>query len=154
MIRKNAVYLVTTSLLSRRCCFDNDLFIYNMNESAQWRSREQRYVLWCILYSNMHTADLKNRMGGGDMSLVEVTFHSENIPKAFIFQFLKQHNLQLFTSSAKKYEPGNEKMCLMSYVNNKGADHPAHPRSLISAFVVRCLDSIISLDSIAKISRL
>ena len=31
----------------------------------------------------------------------------------------------------------------MSYANNKGADQPAHPRSLISAFVVRCLDSII-----------
>ena len=30
---------------------------------------------------------------------------------------------------------------LLSYVNNKGADQPAHPRSLISAFVVRCLDS-------------
>ena len=29
-----------------------------------------------------------------------------------------------------------------------------HPRSLIGAFVVRFLDSIISLDSIAKISRL
>ena len=27
--------------------------------------------------------------------------------------------------------------------NNKGADQPAHPRSLISAFVVRCLDSIV-----------
>ena len=40
-------------------------------------------------------------------------------------------------------EPGHEKMCLMSYANNKGADQPAHPRSLISAFVVRCLDSII-----------
>ena len=51
-------------------------------------------------------------------------------------------------------EPGHEKMCLMSYANNKGADQPAHPRSLISAFVVRCLDSIISLDSIAEISRL
>ena len=53
-------------------------------------------------------------------------------------------------------ELGHEKMCLtcMSYANNKGADQPAHPRSLISAFVVRCLDSIISLDSIAKISRL
>ena len=38
-------------------------------------------------------------------------------------------------------------MCLMSYANNKGADQPAHPRSLISAFVVRCLDSIIFLDS-------
>ena len=39
----------------------------------------------------------------------------------------------------------------MSYANNKDADQPAYPRSLISAFVVRCLDSIISLDSIAKI---
>ena len=52
------------------------------------------------------------------------------------------------------YEPGHEKMCLMSYANNKDADQPAHPRSLISAFVVHCLDSIISLDSIAEISRL
>ena len=42
----------------------------------------------------------------------------------------------------------------MSYANNKGADQPAHPRSLISAFVVRCLGSIISLYSIAEISRL
>ena len=42
----------------------------------------------------------------------------------------------------------------MSYANNKGADQPAHLRSLISAFVVRFLDCIISLDSIAEISRL
>ena len=54
----------------------------------------------------------------------------------------------------KACEPGHEKICLVSYANNKGADQPAHPRSLISAFVVRCLDSIISLDSIAEISRL
>ena len=33
------------------------------------------------------------------------------------------------------YEPDHDKMCLMSYANNKGADQPAHPRSLISAFV-------------------
>ena len=50
-------------------------------------------------------------------------------------------------------EPVHEKMCPMSYANNKGADQPAHPRSLISAFVIRCLDRIISLDSIAEISR-
>ena len=42
-------------------------------------------------------------------------------------------------------ELGHEKICLISYVNNKGADQPVHPRSLISAFVVRWLDSIISL---------
>ena len=57
-------------------------------------------------------------------------------------------------ASLDSYEPGHEKMCLMSYANNKGADQPAHPRSLISGLVVRCLDSIISLDSIAEISRL
>ena len=28
------------------------------------------------------------------------------------------------------------------YANNKGADQPAHRRSLISAFVVRCLECI------------
>ena len=42
----------------------------------------------------------------------------------------------------------------MSYENNNGADQPAHPRSLISAFVPRCLDSIIPLLAIAEISRL
>ena len=42
----------------------------------------------------------------------------------------------------------------MSYANNKGADQPAHPRSLISAFVVSCLDSVMSLVSVTKISSL
>ena len=43
---------------------------------------------------------------------------------------------------------------VMPYANNKGADQPAHSRSLISAFVVRILDSIIPLVSICKLSRL
>ena len=42
----------------------------------------------------------------------------------------------------------------MPYANNKGADQPAHPCSLISAFVVRCLDSIIAILVKSKISRL
>ena len=37
---------------------------------------------------------------------------------------------------------------------NKGADQPAHPHSLISAFVVPCLDSITPLVVIFDISRL
>ena len=32
-------------------------------------------------------------------------------------------------------EPRYEKNLFMSYVKNKGADQPVHPRSLISAFV-------------------
>ena len=48
----------------------------------------------------------------------------------------------------------------MSYViceqqrRRSGADQPAHPRSLISAFVVRCLDSTVSPVSVTKISSL
>ena len=49
------------------------------------------------------------------------------------------------------YEPGHAKMCLMPYANNKCADQPAHPPSLISAFVVRFLDSIISLVSRSEV---
>ena len=42
---------------------------------------------------------------------------------------------------------------VLPYVN-KDADQPAHPHSLISAFVIHCLDSIIPLVSIPKISSL
>ena len=41
-------------------------------------------------------------------------------------------------------------MCLMPYANNKGADQPVHPRSLISTFAVRCLDSMICILAISK----
>ena len=40
--------------------------------------------------------------------------------------------------------PRREKTCLQGFANNTGADQPAHPRSLISAYVIRFLKSIIS----------
>ena len=40
-------------------------------------------------------------------------------------------------------EPRREKTCLRGFANNTDADQPAHPRSLISAFVIRFLDSTI-----------
>ena len=42
----------------------------------------------------------------------------------------------------------------MPFANNKGADQLAHPRSLISTFVVRFLDSIIPMVFISETSRL
>ena len=42
----------------------------------------------------------------------------------------------------------------MPYAINTGADQPARARILISAFVVRCLYSIILLPAKAEISRL
>ena len=52
------------------------------------------------------------------------------------------------------YEPCLEKICFTPYANNKRADQPEHPRSLISAFVVRWLDSIMSILAKSIISRL
>ena len=77
-----------------------------------------------------------------------------------LFNWLKCPNIEISKKSSRGretytdlHEPDHVKMCLMSYANNKGADQTAHPRSLISTFGVRCLDSITSLDSIAEISR-
>ena len=41
------------------------------------------------------------------------------------------------------YGPRREKTCLQGFANNTGADQPVRPHSLISAFVIRYLESII-----------
>ena len=51
------------------------------------------------------------------------------------------------------FGPGHAKAWLMTYANNKVVDQPAHLRSLISTFVVRCLDSMICILAISKVSR-
>ena len=45
-----------------------------------------------------------------------------------------------------------EKICLLRFANNTGTDQPAHPRSLISTFVIRFLQPIISRLATCKIS--
>ena len=48
--------------------------------------------------------------------------------------------------------PQREKTCLRGFANNTGADQPAHPPSLISAFVIRFLKSIICKLATGEIS--
>ena len=48
--------------------------------------------------------------------------------------------------------PRREKTCSRGIANNKGADQPAYPRSLISAFVNHLLESIISRLATSEIS--
>ena len=48
--------------------------------------------------------------------------------------------------------PQCEKDCLVGFANNKGADQPAHPHSLVSAFVIPFLESIISRIAMSEIS--
>ena len=40
-------------------------------------------------------------------------------------------------------EDRSEKTCFLGFANNKDAEQPAHPRSLISAFVIRLLERIV-----------
>ena len=58
------------------------------------------------------------------------------------------HN-SLKTIKANQPGPGTtaRKHVLWGFTNNKDADQPAHPRSLISAFVVCLLDSITNFSS-------
>ena len=51
-----------------------------------------------------------------------------------------------------QYGPGREKTCLREFGNNTGADQPAHSRSLISAFVIRVLESTITKLATSEIS--
>ena len=48
--------------------------------------------------------------------------------------------------------PRREETCLRGFANNSGADQPAHPRSLISAFVICDLESTRSKPATSEIS--
>ena len=52
-------------------------------------------------------------------------------------QVTKKH--EILPSRQSPYGPRHKKTCLRRFANNKGADQPAHARSLISTFVIRFL---------------
>ena len=82
---------------------------------------------------------------------IKYDFHSKHTTEIFtIYVSAKDsHRVLAFLIWATSWEN-----LLMPYANIKGADQPAHPRSLISAFVVCCLDSIIPLVSVSEMSSL
>ena len=61
------------------------------------------------------------------------------------------HGSIIISSSTDTHGPRREKTCLRVFAN-KGADQPAHPRSLTSAFVFRLLEIILSILATSKIS--
>ena len=50
------------------------------------------------------------------------------------------------------FGPRREKTCKRASANNTGTDQPAHPRSLISAFVIHFLENIICKLATGEIS--
>ena len=55
-------------------------------------------------------------------------------------------------SKLEQIEPRREKTCLWGLANYKGTDQPAHPRRLISAFIIRFLKSTICKLAIDEFS--
>ena len=66
----------------------------------------------------------------------------------FKFSISKVQNCRIVLS----YGPRREKTCLRGFANNTDADQPAHPHSLISAFVIRFLESTICKLGAGEIS--
>ena len=80
-------------------------------------------------------------------------FETGDIPVTLQFTYVDNTKCVAdFPDIKQIYEPCPEKTCFMPCVNNKDADQLAYSCSLISTFVVRCLDSIIPL-AIAKFLR-
>ena len=61
-------------------------------------------------------------------------------------------NNQIYQICIKSFGPRREKPCLRGVANNTGANQPAHPRSLISVYVIRFLESTICKFATGEIS--
>ena len=70
----------------------------------------------------------------------------------FIDMIFQRRQKALLHSKALKNEPQREKTGLRGFANNKGADQSAHWRRVISAFVIRFLESIMSTLATSRIS--
>ena len=93
-----------------------------------------------------------------DISSICVVFHPMNNPVKFGVIGPLVYELSIFLSllatcwQCISHGPQREKTCLLGFGNNTGPDQPAHPHSLISAFVIRFLESIISRLATSEIS--
>ena len=116
--------------------------------------RETRYLRTVLLQNKVRivTKACTNRMTGCVFTLYRYNkrFH---ITVTLCRNMMSQHMSRAMRKCVL-FNKRTTKALIRLRIHNKGADQPAHSCSLISAFVVRCLDSIISLDSIAEISRL
>ena len=100
-----------------------------------------QYIQWSIYFNEC------------DWEKIGISFNvCQQISDQCLFRFRIVYILIKVRVALKSDGPGHAKTCLMPYANNKGADQPAHPRSQISTFVVRRLDSICIL-ALSKVPR-
>ena len=67
----------------------------------------------------------------------------------YLFELIRNRRQ---SNNSSEFGPHREKTYLRRFANSKCADQPAHPRSLISVFVIRVLKSTISKLTISEFS--
>ena len=82
-----------------------------------------------------------------------------NFMLTFVLLYWTYHNVETLVHEclvlySHNNGPRREKTCLRGFGHNKGADQPAHPHRLISTFVIRLLESIISILAMSEISNI
>ena len=73
-------------------------------------------------------------------------------PQNNLCSFLRSFNLVILDAMNLEICCFQMGLVLRRFANNKGADQHVNPRSLISAFVIHCLESTISKLTTSEIS--
>ena len=145
--------VITFNILNdfKKAQFLNDCISETLAEETNFAYRKAARSLWYDVHleEKMHCYSRNFDVKGFNKNLEMAQFYGVSLIKSIQTSCCDLTGLK----TCKTFEPGHEEMCLMPYANNKGADQPAHPRILISAFIFRCQDRIIPLVCISEISR-
>ena len=119
---------------------DNYMYPQRLKQHGhRYRCKTSNLDHW--FYSNMNKHS-NSAMRDKGLHVLSHIFRRTSVVNFHFVQYI------LFTTIG----PQREKTCLRWSANNTGADQPAHPRSLISAFVIRVLKSTISKLATSEIS--
>ena len=158
ILKTNSAYSSSDSIVAVPLLYFPQKFDSTLNSCIVYQPYHFHFFL-VIFYCIVKTCTRKWLCISGFMSkefdITEMIFLGQ-LASCTFFSWTTSARLYCFQYEEKifTFEPRHEKTCLKPYANNKDADQPAHSRSLISTFVVHCLDNIIPILSKAKISRL
>ena len=135
---KKTVSLTTFDIIGEHCL--------TQVVDIPWLNDKTLDLLFTNIPSPVNRVNGMHPIGKADHDIVYVEYdikakrikqasHKIYLYKRAYMASLKDHMTQ--------FGPQREKTCLQWSANNTGADQPAHPRSLISAFVIRFLESTI-----------
>ena len=143
------LYLLTSFIVSLTC-HDNSISVTN---NSIWTIFVSLLLWMAVSKTYFNLSQIDNIVSA---TIIFYKIWNANTSKwnqrRLLGQIIKRKQWQHLQGVPQSNEPRHKKTCFFPYANNKGTDQPTHPRSLISAFVVRCQDSMVPLRAVAEIS--